>query len=304
MIAVGHTHSMALTHTGGTGTLWTWGSFMNGELGHGNADRPRLVPSAIPAGTFDGVPVVSMHGGSNFTMVVTEDGSLWGCGSDVDGALGLHGAVSPHAPFTNADAGHPNVYTLQKVVGPEFADGHGVLTAACGETSSMVLAKNNTVWVCGRGSNVCGTGTAPAYTRTLTLVDPVLFGNKKILLVAKGSSSCGAVCEDGSVWLWDGYGRGISAGILHARTGRWHDLRHEHTLAFMMRTNARLGAEASGTDDDLSQDVYELIFDFMHFQPHADTPYALHTMMGRRPVRRAVALDIDAPVLLDDEDEE
>jgi hypothetical protein len=72
----------------------------------------------------------------------------------------------------------------------------------------------------------------------------------------------------------------------------------------MMRTNARLGAEASGTNDDLSQDVYELIFDFMHFQPHADTPHALHIMMGRRPVRRAVALDIDAPVLLDDEDEE
>jgi hypothetical protein len=245
-----------------------------------------------------------MHGGSNFTMVVTEDGSLWGCGCDSNGALGLHGTVSPHSYFTFVDDRDPNVYTLQKVVGPEFADGHGVLTAACGETSSMVLAKNNTVWVCGTGENIGGTGTAPAYTRSLTLVDPVLFDNKKILVVSKGFHSFGAVCEDGSVFLWDRHVGGISVAIQHARTGRWHDLQPEHALAFMMRTNARLGAEAFGTNDDLGQDVYELIFDLMRFQPHADTPYALHTMMGRRPVRRAVTLDIDAPVLLDDEDEE
>jgi alpha-tubulin suppressor-like RCC1 family protein len=304
MIAVGYTHSMALTHTAGTGTLWTWGRHDHGELGHGDNDIERLVPSAIPAGTFDGAPVVSMHGGNSITMVVTEDGSLWGCGNDAEGALGLHGTVSPHNHFTEVDAGNPYVYTLQKVVGPEFADGHGVMTAACDSTNSMVLAKNNTLWVCGSGTNICGTGTAPAYTRSLTLVDPVLFGNQKILVLAIGRCRNGVVSEDGMVWLWQVHADRISAPILHARTGRWHDLRHEHTLAFMMRTNARLGAEASGTNDDLSQDVYELIFDFMHFQPHADTPYALHTMMGRRPVRRAVALDIDAPVLLDDEDEE
>jgi len=297
MIAVGCWYSMALTHTAGADTLWTWGKNLHGELGHGDDKLDRIVPVAIPADTFDGVPVVSMHGGLQHTLVVTADGSLWGCGDDSSGALGLH------AHYTPAD-GDANVYTMQKVVGQDFADGHGVLTAANGNAVSIVLAKNNTVWVCGRGTHILGTGTAPDFTRSLTLIDPVVFGNKKITVVAAGSSRCGVVTEDGDVWLWNDSVGLMFAPVLHARIGRWHNPPQDHALAFAMMSVPRLNASASGASRDFPADFLQWMFNNMHFQPHPGTPHGLLNMMGRRAVPRVDALDLDAPVVLDDEDAE
>jgi len=297
MIAVGYWYSMALTHAEGADTLWTWGKNRHGELGHGDDTNDRLVPVAIPADTFDGVPVVSMHGGLQHTLVVTADGSLWGSGDDSRGALSLH------AHYTPAD-GDANVYTMQKVVGPDFADGHGVLTAANGQAVSIVLAKNNTVWVCGSGTHIFGTGTAPDCTRSLTLIDPVVFGNKKIIVVAAGSYRCGVVTEDGDVWLWNGSSGLMFAPVLHARIGRWHNLLRDHALAFAMMAVPRLNSTASGAARDFPADLLEWMFNNMHFQPHPDTPHALQNLMGRRPVRSVAALDLEAPEVLDEEHEE
>ena len=90
MIAAGYRNGMALTVTTAGDTLWTWGRGECGVLGHGYNTEDRLVPVAIPATTFGGVPVISMDGGLQHMLVVTADGALWGCGSDYCGALGLH----------------------------------------------------------------------------------------------------------------------------------------------------------------------------------------------------------------------
>jgi len=308
MIAAGYWHSMALSTAGDM--LWTWGKNKCGQLGHRDRED-KLIPTAISAATFGNVAVVSMDGGSEHTLVVRADSSLWGCGSDEYGELGL-----------NED---PNkvvavVPTLQRVTGTEFADRHGVLMAACGNFHSVVLAKNYTVWVCGVVSNLSFINAIIGCTRSLTLIDQAHFAGNKICLVAAGNDSCGAVTEDGNVIVWgpDDHPVGGNEGIkrrdimdidpvtddlrttyvmavpmvalvnngpmyLRVRIGRWHDLRLEHAIAFTMIFHGRLGANASIYKNDFPQDLLRSMFDNMHLQPRLGTPHGLHNMIGRRP---------------------
>ena len=246
---------------------------------------------------------LSMDGGLQHMLVVTADGALWGCGSDYMGALGLHKNGVQGSP----DSGEAYVYTLQKVVGPEFADRSGVLMAACGMCHSIVLANNHTVWVCGGTSSyLTGRYSKNHHTslerRSLTLINPEFFGGRNVLMVAAGDSGCGAVTQDGDVRVWGGHS--LMSGVdQHARIGRWHNLRQEHAVAFAMMFDKRLGANASPLKG-LPADVLESMFSNMHLQPHADTPNAMHNMLGRRPPRRMFALDLNSPMLPDDEDEE
>jgi len=288
-IAAGYRNAMALTTTTAGNTLWTWGRGECGILGHGHDTKDRLVPVAIPATTFGGVPVMSMDSALQHTLVVTADGALWGCGSDYFGALGLH--------KDGIQGIIPDVHTLQKVVGPEFADGTGVLMAACGQCHSVVLAKNHTVWVCGGKSKYFFGGYSgthwrdyPFNLRSLTLINPKHFRGRKVLVVAGGIDECGVVTEDGDVHVCGV--RGMFRPDLDVRIGRWHNLRLDHAVAFGMMFDKRLGAEASPLKG-LPVDVLESIFGNMHLQPHADTPDALHNMLGRQP-----------PMLPQDEDEE
>jgi len=291
---------MALTRSTAGDTLWTWGSNSYGQLGHGDRED-RLLPVTIPAETFGDVPVVSMDGGKCHTLVVTADGSLWGCGCDAFGQLGLHA----HLTVVDFNA---RVFTMQRVVGPEFADNHGVLMAACGQMHSVVLAKNHTVWVCGPGPKISAIPNAD-YTRVLTLMDPVRFDNKKIFVVAAGNTCCGAVTEDGDVWKW---GLGLeepcalelTAPDLPARAGRWHGPSPENIVAFMMQLQERLGAEAPMFERNLPDCLLRYMFDKMQFEPHTDTPDGLRDCMGIRQPRRVTALEHEAPVLPDDHGDE
>jgi len=275
MIAVGFRHSMALTMTAAGSTLWTWGSKNYGMLGYEDTGNKHLVPTPTPAATFDGMSVVSMDGGVAHTLVVTADGSLWGCGSDTFGQLGLH------KDSTAAEVSIC-VRTFQKVAGSDFAHGHGILMAACGFFHSVVIAKNKTVWVCGANKNGSDVLTS---TRSLTAIDPALFGDSEILVVAAGRDTCGVVTEDGRVWMWDGIGNRnpVYAPALHARTGRWHNLRPDHALAFVMMSHKRLGADALCFEELFPSDVFQSILAYTHLEPRADTPHGLHDRMGRRP---------------------
>jgi len=125
MIAVRDKHSMAITLTAAGDTLWTWGNNDSGQLGHGDNGTNRLVPVAIPAATFDGVAVVSMDGGVDHILVVTADGSLWGCGHDGYGELGLD---------RDYTGGTPEVFTLQRV-----ATNLSGIPAVMGFTRSLTL---------------------------------------------------------------------------------------------------------------------------------------------------------------------
>ena len=269
MIAAGVSHSMAVSRTGGT--LWTWGENECGQLGQGGVDRS-FKPVVIPATTFNGVGVVSVDGGFDTTMVVTEDGALWGCGSLAYGELGI--AEFEHAALTSCS-------TLQQVVGPDFADGHGVRMAACGDTNSIVLAKNNTVWVCGCAVNLRGNTPEYDISWILVPVNHTQFRGSKVVLVDAGGSTFAAVNEDGEVFEWGNHS--MVSDLMKQRIRRWHNLPQEHALAVAMGMHSRLGSDSVYSREVFPADLFHSMMSNMHLVPRASTSPGLLDRLGRKP---------------------
>jgi hypothetical protein len=226
----------------------------------------------MPATTFNGVGVVSVDGGYDHTMVVTEDGALWACGHAAYGELGI-------AEFQ--DGIKTRTSTLLQVVGPDFADGHGVLMASCGETSSIVLAKNQTVWVCGCGMNLLGTPAPCATLWTLVAINCTQIYGSPVVLVAAGRNEFSAVNENGEVFEW-GY-CAMRSDVMQQRIGRWHNLPPGHTMAVAMGLHPRLGSDSVYSRHELPADLFYTMMSNMHLVPRASTSPGLMDRLGRKP---------------------
>jgi len=70
-----------------------------------------------------------------------------------------------------------------------------------------------------------------------------------------------------------------------------------------MITNKRLGVDAPWSGQNLPSEVMAQIFGNMYLQPHAGTPDGMRDMLGLQLPRPVFALDHDAPVLPDDQDQ-
>ena len=82
----GHSYTTAITEKG---TLYTWGDGRCGALGHGDL-RERLEPTVVDVTTLGGLQATWVSCGTDattFTLVVTAQGSLFGCGSNSYGQL-------------------------------------------------------------------------------------------------------------------------------------------------------------------------------------------------------------------------
>jgi len=79
MAACGYDHTVVLTDSG---AVWTCGTGLRGQLGHGDRDR-RHVPTRIPQDRFGGSRIVCVAAGNGISMAVTAAGILysWGCGA-------------------------------------------------------------------------------------------------------------------------------------------------------------------------------------------------------------------------------
>ena len=70
-----------------------------------------------------------------FTIVLTVDGSMWGCGGNRYGQLG----------FESED----NRLLLQRVGGANIFGEGGVRMVSCQENSTLILSDLGQVWTCG-----------------------------------------------------------------------------------------------------------------------------------------------------------
>lgn len=78
-ITAGQYHSMALT---ASGSVYTWGWGIHGQLGHGSSDSeytPRLLQFKQP--------VIQIAAGHAHSLILTTDGKLYGFGSNAFGQL-------------------------------------------------------------------------------------------------------------------------------------------------------------------------------------------------------------------------
>ena len=78
------------------GTLWTWGGNFYGNLGHGDTTH-RNAPVQVGSGT-TWASVLCAEG--YWTMALKTDGTLWGCGSNRKGNLGIGNTNDSVTTFT------------------------------------------------------------------------------------------------------------------------------------------------------------------------------------------------------------
>jgi alpha-tubulin suppressor-like RCC1 family protein len=181
-VAAGSQHTVGLKIDG---TLWAWGSNYYGQLGDGTTSPPGT-PRSTPVQVGEGFASVSA--GSNHTVAIKLDGSVWTWGSNTRGQLG---------DGTTTDRSTP------------VQVGEGFASVAAGGTHTLAVKTDRTLWAWGdNSSGQVGDGTGPRLTPQTT---PVRIGVGYVSVAAGGMHSL-AVMMDGTLWGWGANNRRQATG--------------------------------------------------------------------------------------------
>jgi alpha-tubulin suppressor-like RCC1 family protein len=164
------------------GTLWTWGSGTNGQLGNAvTADRS--------------TPVTTFSGGTNWkqvscgyrcTSAIKTDGTLWTWGSGLYGQLG-NGVTTGNrsTPVTT------------------FSGGTNWKQVSCVGSYTAAIKTDGTLWTWGSGTNgKLGNGVT---TGNISTPVTTFAGGTDWKQVSSGGSYIAAIKTDGTLWTW-GFG--------------------------------------------------------------------------------------------------
>ena len=189
VITVGWYHSLALKDDG---TVWTWGINTYGQLGD-NTTNQRLTPVQVlgPEGVGFLVGVDAISGSEYYSMALKDDGSVWSWGNNVYGNLGDNTTTQRSTPV--------------QVLGP---GGTGYLTGITeignGESHSLALKNDGTVWAWGSGSyGKLGNNSSSTQRTPIQVLDSAAAGNiNNITSVAAGRWYSLALKNDSTVYAW------------------------------------------------------------------------------------------------------
>jgi len=134
VVAVSAGERLSLALTAG-GAVWSWGSGVDGRLGHGDQQR-QLLPKKVEA--FAGQHVVAVSAGGDHSFALTAGGAVWSWGSGVDGRLGH---------------GDQQAQLLPKKV--EALAGRRVVAVSAGLNHSLALTADAAVFTWGQGTSGC-----------------------------------------------------------------------------------------------------------------------------------------------------
>jgi alpha-tubulin suppressor-like RCC1 family protein len=166
------------------GTLWTWGSNFDGQLGN-NTSTARTTPVTTFAGGTDWKQVA---GGRSHTAAIKTDGTLWTWGLGTSGQLGDNTIITRSTPVTT------------------FAGGTDWKQVACGDNHTVAIKTDGTLWTWGSGtSGQLGTNTVISRSTPVT----TFAGGTNWKQVFGGYRHTAAIKTDGTLWTWgaNGYGR-------------------------------------------------------------------------------------------------
>ena len=170
-VAAGQNWSMALRSDG---TVWTWGTNGNGNLGDGTTTS-RSTPGQV-SGLTD---VTAISAGYFHALARKSNGTVWAWGDNASGQCG--------------DGGSTDRLTPVQMTGIT-----GATAVAAGQNHSLVLKSDGTVWACGLNTDgQVGDGT------TTTRRTPVqVSGLTGITAIAAGWDHNLAVKSGGTLWVW------------------------------------------------------------------------------------------------------
>jgi len=161
------------------GTLWLWGSNTNGKLGLDNNDGSKSSPVQVPGTSWSGSPD-SLAVGSNSTLALKTDGTLWAWGENYRGQLGVGNKIDRSSPT--------------QVPGTSWC----FVNAA--SSNSHAIKTDGTLWAWGQNSyGKLGIGTSGPGTYTSS---PVQIPGTNWIEVSGGGSTALARKTDGTLWIW------------------------------------------------------------------------------------------------------
>jgi len=159
-IAAGFVHSAALQ---ADGTLWSWGSNFDGQLGNGDPGLPNPADQPAPVAVLNpgAAPYLAVAVGDAHTVARQADGTLWSWGRNLDGQLGsgsTDASLAPHATPVR-EAGNASDWSA----------------SALGGSHSMGLKADGTLWSWGsNASGQLGDGTLADRNLPAPLLEGVL----------------------------------------------------------------------------------------------------------------------------------
>ena len=166
------------------GTLWGCGLNDRGQLGLGDTTN-RTTFTQITTNTDN---IKEIYCGQHYTFVLKNDGTLWGCGRNSYGQLGL-GDTTNRNTFTQVTTNTDNIKDVY-----------------CGEHHTFILKNDGTLWSCGcneRSQLGLGDGyNRTTFTKITTNADDV----KEIYY---GGSHTFMLKNDGTLWStgWNVFGQ-------------------------------------------------------------------------------------------------
>ncbi|MBW7473876.1 fibronectin type III domain-containing protein [Paenibacillus oenotherae] len=173
-VSAGYDFSFAIK---ADGSLWAWGNNSYGQLGTG-AEKVSSIGNTpvLVEGIAD---VETLSGGTDHTLALKKDGTVWSWGRNYKGQLGQGVVVLKPVP--------------EQVVGLSEIE-----AVAAGSEYNLVLKNDGTVWSWGDNTyGQLGDGT------TTNRSSPVqVTGLSDVVAVAAGNNHSMAVKSDGTVWTW------------------------------------------------------------------------------------------------------
>ena len=181
-VSCGYTYGVALATNG---TVWTWGTGPNGELGNGTIGF-----SYTPVQVTGLSNVTAISSGWKHILALKSNGTVWTWGKNLNGELG-----------DGTTANRSNAVQVLNV--------SNIVMVSGGDYNSAALQSNGTVWKWGLNDvGELGNGTADGTTTiahpvpSLVSLDKFGAGFSNVVMVAARDYHNIAVKTDGSVWMW------------------------------------------------------------------------------------------------------
>lgn len=183
-----NSHSLALTKDG---EIYGWGYNYYGQLAQGTTKSTARVttPTKISTSYFDG-KITAIAAGYNFSMAITENGTLYTWGINTYGELGIG---------STKDQGTPQKISMSEKV----------TAISAGWESAMVLTESGKVYVCGYGGyGEMGNGKYTVYNKSFIEVSGVYNSKDPVVQISNDGYHMLAMTESGTLWSWGKGDRG------------------------------------------------------------------------------------------------
>ena len=189
-VANGASHSLALASDG---TVYTWGSNNDGQLGDGTTNDSSIPVAVKTTGTpMAGKTIVQVASGGSFSLALASDGTLYSWGSNNKGQLGNNATANSSTPVAVA------------TVGTSMA-GKKIVQVAAGKNHVVALASDGIAYVW--GDNDSGQlGNSVTTSQVMAPVAVKTFGTpisgKTIIQVTAGDKHTSILTSDNMIYSW------------------------------------------------------------------------------------------------------